>query len=616
MVKENKNDKKEGKESVIEHEVDIEKKISDELMKAYALENALLHNGKASVNAVISKLFRHGLDKDEIPSIMPKVNNIVDYVNSLIIEKQKQEFNSLSILLPEKKRERRLELPNVKAEVGAEGIVLRLGPFPSGPLHIGNARPYVLNDYFVKKYGGKLLLMIDDTIGSSEKRIVKEAYELIPEGLRWLNINFEEPILYKSDRLETYYKYGEKLIEKGKAYVCSCKQDELRKNREKGIECQHRATSVEKNLKEWKNMLDGKYKEGEVVLRIKTNMKHKNPAFRDRVIFRISQQEHPRLIEKLGEKQKGWPIVWPMMEMAWSIDDYLLGITHVIRGKELMIETEMENYIFDIFGWPKPEFIHTGLLSIEEIKLSKSKSQEEIVKGIYSGWDDPRTWSLQSLKRRGFKPEAIREFCLSFGLTANEVKVPLEVLYSFNRKYVEESNRYFFIANPVKIEIENAPNLKARIPLHPNHPERGYRTIWSTNEFFISLDDYQAIRKAEEKTFFRLMNLFNFYKKNEAFVFHSIELDKKLNAKLIQWLPNENENINARVLMENGTWVNGLLEKDAKINIGGIVQFERFGFVKLDNIKKLKTDEIVKEIVKGRVKSRTEKLYEFWYLHP
>jgi glutamyl-tRNA synthetase len=564
--------------------------ISEDLIKAYALENAILHDGKARVDVVIAKLFRHGLHKDDIPNYLPKIKEIVENVNRLSIKEQKEEFEILKHLIPEKTKTRELELPNVK-----DKVVMRLAPFPSGPLHIGNARPYVLNDFFVKKYGGKLLLVIDDTIGSKEKRIVEEAYKLIPEGLKWLGINFEEPIVYKSDRLEIYYRYGEKLIQKGFAYVCFCNQEELRKNREKGIECEHRAYGIKENLKEWENMLNGKYKEGEATLRIKTSMKHKNPAFRDRVLFRISAMQHPRLKNKEA-------VVWPMMEMAWAIDDYLLGITHILRGKELMIETEMEKYIFDIFEWPKPEFVHTSLLNIEGIKLSKSKSQEEIAKGVYFGWDDPRTWSLQSLKRRGFKPEAIRDFCLSFGLSESEVKVPLDVLYSFNRKYLEESNRCFFIANPILIKIENAPELKARLPVHPSHPERGERVLYSSNEFFISLDDYREIRKAREGSVFRLMHLLNFYKKDEKFYFHSIEIDKAKEVKKIHWLPAENY-LDARVLMPNGEWVNGILE-NVNIEVDQTLQFERFGFVRLDDIKKIKSNK------------KYKKIYEFWYAHP
>ena len=388
--------------------------IKKEIILAYALANALKH-GKAIVSAVLPKLFQFGLKKEEIKEIMPIVKKIVAEVNAMSNEEKEKKFAELKNLI--KTREERKGLPELEVK---GKLVMRLAPFPSGPLHIGNVRPFLLNDEYVKKYKGKLLLVIDDTIGSEEKQIVKEAYDLIPEGLEWLGICFEKPIIYKSDRLEIYYEYAEKLIKLGKAYVCFCKAEEMHRYRAEGKECEHRNASIEENLENWRKMLQGEFKPGEATLRLKTDMQHKNPAFRDRVLFRIVDREHPRV----GKKYK----VWPMLEMSWAIDDHLLGITHVLRGKELMIETEMEKYIFSIFDWPIPEFIHTGILQFEGIKLSKSKAQKEVASGKYFGWDDPRTWSIQSLRRRGFQPEAIRNFILQFGLTQTEIKIPLEVL--------------------------------------------------------------------------------------------------------------------------------------------------------------------------------------------
>jgi glutamyl-tRNA synthetase len=269
---------------------------------------------------------------------------------------------------------------------------------------------------------------MDDTIGSEEKQIAPDAYKLIEQGLQWLKVKYQKPVLYKSDRLETYYKYAVELIEKGKAYVCYCDAETLRKNRAEGKECEHRSQNSKETMAEWKKMF--KLKEGKAVLRIKTSMQDPNPAFRDRVLFRISEREHPRV----GKKYR----VWPLLEFSWAIDDKLLGMTHIIRGKELMMETDMEKYIFDIFGWKYPEFIHTGLLQFEGVKLSKSKGQKEIREGRYTGWDDPRTWSLQSLDKRGIQPEAIRKFIIGLGINQNEITVPIDILYSENRKLLNE----------------------------------------------------------------------------------------------------------------------------------------------------------------------------------
>ena len=583
--------------------------IKPELIKAYTLDNAIMHEGKANIKAVLSKLFKYGLKKNEVKAVIPLINEDLEQINSMSLEQQKQEFRKYNSMVKHERKQREglPELHNVKGEV-----IMRLAPFPSGPLHIGNARPYIINDYYVKRYGGTLFLVIDDTIGSKDKQIAPESYDMIPEGLKWLDIKFREPIVYKSDRLDIYYKHAEELIEKGKAYVCFCSVEKIRENRAKGIECSCRSKGIDQNLKEWHEMLDGKYDEGKAVLRLKTNMKHPNPAFRDRILFRISKRKHPRVGTKYS--------VWPMMEFSWTIDDHLLGITHIVRGKELMIETDMEKYIFDIFGWPHPEFIHTGLLQIEGVKLSKSKGQQEIKSGRYFGWNDPRTWSLQSLKLRGIMPQAIRKFVLSFGLTQTEVKVPVQMLYQYNKKYIESSPRYFFIEKPIKITINNAPELAAKLPLHPNQ-DFGFRKMKTSSEFYISFSDYQNIRKAKPDSVFRFMHLFNFIKKNEHFEFHSIEHNKKFNAKLIHWLPEkESQNlVEAVILMPNAIRVKGLAEPAVStLQSGAIIQFERFGFCRLNEIKTIKeknvqpTDMDTELVNLPKQKTR---VYEFWFGH-
>jgi glutamyl-tRNA synthetase len=551
--------------------------IAKEKILAYALENALLHGGKARIDAVLAKLFREGLKKEELNKVMPLITKTVSEINKIPRAEQERKFSLLKELIAPKAKPREglPELPHAKGKV-----VLRFAPFPSGALHIGNARAALLNDEYAKKYHGKLLLVIDDTIGSEEKIIVPEAYKLILEGLDWLRVKYAKPVIYKSKRLELYYKYASELIKKGKAYVCFCSAEKLRANRATGKECECRAADIDKNLLHWGYMLSKKAKPGSATLRIKTSMQHPNPAFRDRVLFRISDRKHP----KTGSKYR----CWPMLEFSWAIDDHLLGITHIIRGKELMIESEMEKLIWDIFGWKHPVLIHTGSLSLEGVKISKTKSREEVESGTYRGWDDPRTWSLQSLAKRGIHPEALRKFCLSFGLTQTEVTAPIDMLYSENKKFVETANRYFFVDSPVKIQIQNAPKLQAALELHPDHPERGARKFLTKGEFYLAKEDFDKISHGEV---YRLMHLLNFVKQNTALKFHSAEHKKELNAKLLHWLPAHKEEekklVKAKVLMPDGTFVEGLAEPEIKkVKVGTVVQFERFGFCRLNAKKK------------------------------
>lgn len=539
----------------------------DKIIRRYALENAVKYDGKANLNAVIGHVFSKVKIKDKA-KIIEKVKKIVKEINSLDKEKQKNQYKSLGVVRKKKVVKKGLPiLPNAKK------VVMRVAPYPSGPLHIGNARPFVLNDEYAKKYRGKLLLVIDDTIGSEEKNISKDAYKLIPEGLKWLGVKFSRTV-YKSDRLKIYYKYAEELIKMYKAYVCFCKAEKLRENRAKGVECECRHRGVEDNLKEWKNMLK-KYGEGRAVLRLKTDMQDPNPAFRDRVMFRISKRKHPRV----GGKYK----VWPLLEFSWAVDDHLLGITHIIRGKELMMESQVENYIWKLFGWDKPVIIHTGLLQLQGVKLSKSKSKKEVESKKYTGWDDPRTWSLQSLKRRGILPEAVRKFVLSFGLTQTEITVPVENLYMENRKLIDKkSNRYFFIWNPKKIKIKDAPKVVAKVPMHPDFKGRGRRSIKTNGEFYIC-------DELNPKKYYRFMHLFNFKDKE----FASMNYDPKMKLIMIHWLPVSKDLVNVEVLLENGKGVKGLGESALKkLKIGDVVQFERFSFVKLEKKSKDKLNFI------------------------
>jgi len=540
-------------------------------IEKYALLNALKYNGKANPGAVIGSVIKENPKaKVNIKEISKKIQEIIKKINSMSLDEQKEALSKFDI--KEKKKEKK-GLPELKIKGKP---VFRIAPYPSGPLHIGNAKQLVINDEYAKKYNGKLILVYDDTIGSEEKNITKEAYKLIIEGTRYLKCEIDN-VMYKSNRLEIYYEFALKLIKKGEAYVCSCSAEKLRENRKKGIECECRKNSVEKNIEEWKNMLT-KYKAGKAILRIKTDMKHKNPAFRDRVLFRISNREHPRTKNKYR--------VWPLLEFSWAIDDHELGITNIIRGKDLMMESEMERYIWNIFNWKAPDIIHTGLVQIKGIKISKSKSKKEVLEGIYIGWDDPRTWSLQSLERRGIKAEAVRRFCLESGLNANEVTLPIDALYSENRKLIEaDANRYFFIEEPVKIKIENAPSQKVSLLLHPDYPNRGKRGFETNENFYISKEDFG---KLKNNKLYRFMDCLNFVKKGSRLIYDSKEYEKykEKGDKIMHFLSVSKDLVEVEIIDVSGDIIKGLGEPGIrKLKVNEMVQLERRGYFRYDGKK-------------------------------
>jgi len=540
------------------------------VIRKHALKNALDH-GKAILKAVMPKVIGELPEaKKDIKSLVKQINEVISEVNKLDEKKILKELTSLAPELLEEKEEQGLpELKGVK-----KGMKFRMAPFPSGAIHLGNIRGMILNDEYAKKYKGKLLLVIDDTIGSEAKPIVKEAYKLIPEAIKWLGIK-HEPVIYKSDRLKLFYKQGEELIKKDAAYVCECPSELIRDYRAKGVACNHRSNSVKQNLKLWSKMHKGGYKEGEACVRLKTNMKDKDPAFRDRVLFRISDRAHPRV----GTKYK----VWPMLEMSWAVDDMLLGITHIIRGKELMIEGRMEEYIWKILGYEKKPFTRlTGLFQIKGAKISKSKSRQEVESGKYSGWDDPRTWSIQSLKRRGFKPEALREFILSMGMSLSEIKVPIETLYTFNRRLIDaEALRYFFVKNPVKLIVSDCPEKKISISMHPKTKRsRSYVINKGVNEFFIAQEDVKILKSEGWVRLKDAMNIdFTSASKSVIKAKYSKNQEEVYDIRKVQFILKQGKD--CKILKPDGDWDKGLCEDYcSRVKKGELIQFERYGFVR------------------------------------
>lgn len=541
---------------------------------AYALENSINH-GKAIESAVLPKLFRHGLKKEEIKDILPRIKIIVDEINSWKEEAKIEKYEEYKQFLKEKtpQREGLKDLPNVRGKP-----IFRVAPFPSGAIHIGNSRTFLLNAMYAEKYNGKVILVIDDTIGSDEKSIMPEAYEMIPESLKYLKIKYKKPVIYKSDRLEIYYEYAEKLIKKDKAYVCGCPQETLRDNRLKQLECSCRQFPVEMQLERWKKMFESP--QGSYTLRIKTSMTHPNPAFRDRVLFRISDKEHPRTKKKYR--------VWPLLEFSWAIDDHLLKITHIVRGKDLMIEGDMEKYIWDIFGWKHVEIIHNGLMQLGGVegKIGKSKAQKEVKSGEYIGWNDPRTWSILSLKDRGILTESIREFIKNIGITQKDIEVPIDDLYAINRRNIDkDADRYSFVENPV--QIKNNSKIKSiRVKIHPE--KENEKIINISKSLFIPLSDFNKFKDKEV----RLMHLSNIILNEDGKLSESQSIK---NIPKINWV---SKSIETKILMPNGVWKTGLAEQKVKsLKKGQIIQFERFGFCKFHRFDKKKKE------------------CEFWFTH-
>ncbi|MGD9275943.1 MAG: glutamate--tRNA ligase family protein [Candidatus Pacearchaeota archaeon] len=370
--------------------------------RAYALKNAISYGGKANQGAVVSGLFNEGMKKDEVKKYIREISEVVKKVNSLSVDKQKKEFEKLKNLVGKRpEREGLPELPNVKKS----GVVMRFSPAPSGRLHIGGVRTAALSYLYVKKYGGKFYIRMDD---SDPAKVNQESYDYIKEELKWLFGNSFEIIII-SDRLKLYYKYAEKLIKKNSAYVCTCSGEDFRELAKEKKECPCRNNSVGENLKRWKKMLDKKgYKEGGAVLRFKSDMKHKNPAMRDFPLARINLTSHPI--------QKNKFRVWPLMNLIVSVDDIELKMTHIIRGKDHKDNAERQKMIFEVLGRKFPWTSFIGRYKFKGVDLSKRKITQGIKEGKYSGWDDEKLLTVASLKKK-YSPEVFLKFTEHMGIS-------------------------------------------------------------------------------------------------------------------------------------------------------------------------------------------------------
>ncbi len=556
------------------------------------LKNAVDFGGKPNKKAVMGKLMAERGDlKSQARDIIPILDQMIEEINNLSLEEQNNKLLMLDPQALDKKetQEETRELPPLPNIDDYQGVVMRLAPYPSGALHIGNARMIVLNDEYAKKYNGELILFFDDTIGSPQslrenpkaKYVLPEAYGLIKDGLKWLGVKYSKT-LYKSDRLDIFYKYCEKLIDDHMAYVCFCTANEFReKYKNQGVNCPHRKFSIEENIGEWKAMLQGQYHEGEAVVRLKTGMDQKDPALRDQIILRISDAEHPRV----GKKYT----VWPMLEFSWAIDDHLIGASHIIRGIDLVKEGIIEEFIWDHFGWKKAKLLYYGRLRFPNLKLSKTKTRNSIQNGVYKGWDDPRTWSLQSLEKRGIKPEALRRTLLDLGMSQSGIEFSVNWLYSKNRDIIDEiSDRYFYIENPITVIIQDVPSGEylAEPLLLPTNPAKGRRKIYcdvEDNQLKLIIN-FSDAKKIIDNEILRLKDLINIQiksidldKKVINSSFHSKELNREF--AIIHWLPKD-DNIKVLIVKLDGSISSGLGETNLlNIPMNKTIQFERFGFV-------------------------------------
>ncbi|WP_292392155.1 glutamate--tRNA ligase [Methanoculleus sp. UBA303] len=544
----------------------------EHLLFIYALQNAVKHDGIPKSGTVLGTVLgKHPEFRSRAREIGPLAEKAIAEVAAMSRPDRK---SLLAEIAPElldelnETHERSRELP---ALLGAEnGVVMRFAPNPSGPLHLGHARASILNDYYVRRYGGRYVLRIEDT---DPRRVDPEAYAMVQEDIEWLGLGITD-IVYQSDRLDVYYDWCRKLIEIGGAYVCVCEAERFRELKLKGKACPCRDQTVEGNLELWQRMLDGEFYEGDVTVRVKTDLTHPDPAMRDYSAMRIVNAPlHPRVDAT----------VFPLMNFSVAVDDHLLGITHVIRGKDHIANTGRQRYIFDYFGWKQPVYYHYGRMGISGVVLSTSSMREGIKSGVYTGWDDIHLGTMRAIARRGIQPEAVRNAMIDIGIGETDITFSWENLYSRNKELVDpKANRYFFVPDPVEVDVEGAPRHEARAALHPNDPSRGVRTLVTAGRVLVPKADIEGKSMVRLKDLYNVGIMWEGDAPRVSYAGDLLEDARRVKAPIIQWLPADAK-LPCILHRQDGD-LEGFCEPLVAGEVDNVVQFERIGFARIDSV--------------------------------
>lgn len=515
----------------------------------YAVKNAALHNGKADAGAIVGKIM--ALHKKlDVKKAMLIAAEAARKVNALSAEEIQAEFGGFEKkgyeLKPKEKEE---ALPKLEwAESGKEKVVTRFAPNPNAPFHLGNARTALLSKEYAVRYNGKFILRFDDT-DPKVKKPIENAEEVFREDLEWLGCSPDET-MFASDRLEIYYDFMKKAIEKNAAYVCDCPVEEWRKKIQEKQACKCRDLKPKEQLARLEKMLSNETKEGQAVLRVKTNLGDKDPSVRDWWAAKVVDNPvHP------NQNAKG-NHVWPSYNFASAIDDHLIGTTLIIRGQEHEQNKTKQEFLYRHFGWNYPHCFHIGRISLQGMVLSKSRIREGVEKGEFSGWDDPRIGTIKALRKRGFKPEALKEALFDLGVNTNDSTLQIAKLVDLNKKLVEqESDRLSFAEEPMQLEVNFAPEGMGRL-----------------------IADKRQFAKFKLGEVVRLRNLFNvrILRKDEFQAFSEFVGTAKIDVPIVNWFKQGTE---VELVMDDNKKRLFLADEAiASKQAGDRVYFDKIGF--------------------------------------
>jgi glutamyl-tRNA synthetase len=552
----------------------------------HALFNAVKYGSDPDVGAVMGPLMGENPDfrphGDEVPGV---VGGVVSRVASLSADERRARLEELdpeglAELEADDEGEEGPPLPALPGADEVETVRMRAAPNPNGPWHLGHARmPAVIGTY-KETYDGEMIVRFDDT-DPETKRPDRAAYDAILDDVDYLGFE-PDAVVRASDRLETYYDHARALIDAGGAYTCSCPAGEFSERKNAGDPCPHRDKDVGTVREEFAAMVDGDYDAGEMVLRVRTDIEHANPALRDWVAFRLIDTPHPR--EAAADYR-----CWPMLDFQSGVDDHLLGVTHIIRGIDLQDSAKRQQFVYDYFDWEYPEVLHWGRVNVDayDVSLSTSTLKGLIDAGDLAGWDDPRAPTLASVRRRGIRGAAVVDAMVELGLSTTDVDLSMSSIYANNRELVDEvADRYFLVRDEGpgvdhggvrRIDVEGGP-ATGDPPVHPDFAERGRREIPVGDAVLLEADDVPA---AGDRVWLKGYGPLRRHGDRLTYTGDDIEVVREEGVPVVHWTPAEGSRP-LRMRTPDGDVIGyaepGIVDAD----VDDVVQFERVGFARID----------------------------------
>ncbi len=559
--------------------------------KKIILENAVKYKGKAELKFILGGVLKDFPEyRTKTKELSLELIPLIEEINALSLEKQQEMVKKINpSFFDKKEKEERNIFAFLNIKEG-DKVVTCFPPGPEKYFHIGHSKAILLNYLLAKQYNGKFYLRFEDT----NPRLVKpEFYKIMLEDLDWLGVKIDK-VLYAVDYIGKMHEEAEKLILKSQAYMCFCKPEQMSENRMKKEACSCRDNSPEENLIKWNEMKN--YEEGKASLRLKVDLKHKNSRMRDPTIFRVIDAEHPRI----GSKYR----VYPTYDFQNAFLDGYLNTTHRLRTLEFEMASELHHYIRKLLGLYDTFTYEFSRFNLEGMASSGREIREKVNSGELIGWDDPSLPTLRALKRRGFTKEAIMQMVVESGITKSSgAVITWDTIIKYNKRILNDTaKRFFFIKEPVKISVVNDINRHYSLSIHPMF-KLGDRNFVSNGSYFLEKEDVESFK---DGNLIRLMDNINFKVKDSEYVFDSQEYinfkeTPNNNKKIIHFLPNDDfQLIDATVFTPEHDLFKGKAEKNIEqLNIGDIIQFERFGFCRLDSIEE----------------KEGKKTYNFWFTH-